>query len=74
MMVLRIIKTKKPLEDLALEGMTIEEFWQHDNKDYREFQYGKLLVPKHVHLKLLWIMQKFHEWFLSCICLWVEFC
>jgi hypothetical protein len=26
-------KTKKPLEDLALVGMTVEEFWQHGNKD-----------------------------------------
>jgi hypothetical protein len=61
-------KTKKPLEDLALEGMTVEEFWQHGNKDYREFEYGKPLVRKHVHLKLLWIMQKFHEWYyLACV-------
>jgi hypothetical protein len=26
-------KTKKLMEDLALVGMTVEEFWQHDNKD-----------------------------------------
>jgi hypothetical protein len=25
-------KSKKPLEDLALEGMTVEEFWQHATK------------------------------------------
>jgi hypothetical protein len=56
-------KTKKPLEDLTLEGMTIEEFWQHGDKDYKEFGYGKPLVLKHVHLKLLWIMKKFHEWY-----------
>jgi hypothetical protein len=24
---LKKYKTKKPLEDLALEGMTVEEFW-----------------------------------------------
>jgi hypothetical protein len=30
-------KTKKLLEDLALEAMTIEEFWQHGDKDYKEF-------------------------------------
>jgi hypothetical protein len=52
-------KTKKPLEDLALVGMIVEEFWQHGNKDIWEFEYGKLLVPKHVHQKLPWIMQKF---------------
>jgi hypothetical protein len=61
-------KTKKPLEDLALEGMTVEEFWQHGEKDYREFEYGKPLVPKHVHLKLSWIMQKLYEWYyLTCV-------
>jgi hypothetical protein len=32
-----------------------------------EFEYGKPPVPKHVHLKLSWIMQKFHEWYyLAC--------
>jgi hypothetical protein len=61
-------KTKKPLEDLVLEGMTVEEIWQHGGKDYREFEYGKQLVPKHVNLKLPWIMQKFHEWYyLACV-------
>jgi hypothetical protein len=53
---------------LALEGMTVEEFWQHGDKDCREFEYGKPLVLEHVHLKLLWSMQKFHEWyFLACV-------
>jgi hypothetical protein len=28
---LKDCKTKKPLEDLAIEGMTVEEFWQHGN-------------------------------------------
>jgi hypothetical protein len=65
---LKNYKTKKLLEDLALEGMTVEEFWQHGNKDYREFEYRKPLVPKHVHLKLSWIVQKFHEWYyLACV-------
>jgi hypothetical protein len=53
---------------LALEGMTVEEFRQHGDKDCREFEYGKPLVPEHVHLKLLWSMQKFHEWYLlACV-------
>jgi hypothetical protein len=65
---LRNYKTKKLLEDLAIEGKTVEEFWQHVNKDYREFEYGRLLVSKHAHIKFLWIMQKFHEWyFLACV-------
>jgi hypothetical protein len=58
---LKNYKTKKPLEDLTLVGMIVEEFWQHGDKDIREFEYRKSLVPKHVHLKLLWIMQKLHE-------------
>jgi hypothetical protein len=58
---LKNYKTKKPLEVLALVGMTIEEFWYHGDKDIWEFEYGKLLVQKHVPLKLPWIMQKLHE-------------
>jgi hypothetical protein len=27
------------------------------------FEYGKQHVPKHAHLKLPWIIQKFHEWY-----------
>jgi hypothetical protein len=47
--------------------MTVKEFWQQSDKDYTEFEYGKPLVPKHVHLKCLWIMWKFHEWcYLAC--------
>jgi hypothetical protein len=65
---LKNYETKKLLEDLVVEGMTIEEFWQHSDKDFREFKYGTPLVPKHIYLKFLWIMQKFHEWyFLACV-------
>jgi hypothetical protein len=64
---LNIYKTKKPLEDLALVGMTVEEFWQCGDKDIREFEYGKPLVPKYVHLKLPWMMHKLHQWYyLAC--------
>jgi hypothetical protein len=65
---LKNYKTKKSLEDLALEAMNVDEFWQQGNKDYRAFEYRKSFVPKHVHLKLPWIMQKFHEWYyLACV-------
>jgi hypothetical protein len=65
---LKNYKTKKSLEDLAIEGMTVKEFWQHGDKDYREFEYGKQLVSKHFHLKFPWILQKFHEWyFFACV-------
>jgi hypothetical protein len=37
-------------------------------EDYREFEYGKQLAPKHVHLKFPWIIQKFYEWYyLACV-------
>jgi hypothetical protein len=65
---LKNYKTKKPLEDLAVVGMTVEEFWQHGDKDIWEFEYGNPLVPNHVHLKLPWIMHTLHE----CIILHVS--
>jgi hypothetical protein len=56
------------LKDLVVEGMTVKEFLEHNDKDYREFEYVKPLVAKYVHLKFLWIMQKFHEWYyLACV-------
>jgi hypothetical protein len=65
---LKNYKTKKPLENLALVGMSVKEFWQHDNKDIQEFEYGKPLVPKYVHRKLSWIMQKIYKWYyLACV-------
>jgi hypothetical protein len=65
---LKNYKTKKPLEGLALVGKSVEFFWQHGDKDIREFEYGKPLVPKHDHLKLPWIMQKLHKWYyLACV-------
>jgi hypothetical protein len=50
-------KTKKLLEDLTVEGMTVEEFWQHGDRDYWEFEYGKPLVSKHVR----------ERYFLACV-------
>jgi hypothetical protein len=65
---LKNYKTKKLLEDMALVGMSVEEFWQHGNKDIQELEYGKPLVPKHINLKLPWIMQKLYEWYyLACV-------
>jgi hypothetical protein len=65
---LKNYKTNKPLEGLALVGMSVEEFWQHGDKDIWEFEYGKPLVPKHVHIKLPWIMQKLYQWYyLACV-------
>jgi hypothetical protein len=65
---LKNYKTKKPLEALSLVVMSVEEFWQHGDKDIWEFEYEKPLVLKYVHLKLMWIMQKLHEWYyLACV-------
>jgi hypothetical protein len=53
---------------LGVPGMTVKEFWQHGNKDYTKFEDGKMTVPKQVHVKLPWIMGKFHEWYyLECV-------
>jgi hypothetical protein len=65
---LKNYKTKKPLEDLALVGMSVKDLWQHGDKDIWEFEYGKLLVLKHVQQKLRWIMQKLHKWYyFACV-------
>jgi hypothetical protein len=53
---------------LTLVGMIVEEFWQHGDNDIGKFKYGKPLVPKHVHLKLPYMMQKLHQWYyLACV-------
>jgi hypothetical protein len=41
---------QEPLKDL---GMTVEEFWEEGDKDYNQFEYGKPLVTKQVHTKLM---------------------
>jgi hypothetical protein len=64
---LKNYKHNKPLEDLVVLGMTVKEFSQHDNKDYMKFEYGKPLVPKHVHVKFLFMMKKFRKWY-YCTC------
>jgi hypothetical protein len=34
--------------------MTVEEFWEDDDKDHNKFEYGKPLVTKEVHAKSMW--------------------
>jgi hypothetical protein len=41
---LKNYKTKKPLDDLPVEVMSVKEFWEHGDKDYRKFEYEKSLV------------------------------
>jgi hypothetical protein len=57
------------LKDLGIAGMTVEEFWEDGDKVYNEFDYGKLLVTKQSHAKLLWPLRRLHEWYyLACVC------
>jgi hypothetical protein len=58
----------EPLKGLGIPGMTIEEFWEDGDKDYNELEYGKSLVTKHTHTKLLWPLRRLHEWYyLACV-------
>jgi hypothetical protein len=60
---------QEPLKDLGIPGMTAEEFWEDGDKDHNEFEYGKLLVTKQVHAKLIWPMRRLHEeYYLACLC------
>jgi hypothetical protein len=49
---------KEPLNDLGTPRMTLEEFWQDDDRDYVKFEYGKRLVPKQVRATFPWPMKK----------------
>jgi hypothetical protein len=52
---------KEPFKDLGILDMTVEEFWEDEDKDQNELEYGKPLVTKQAHAKLLWSM-RLHEW------------
>jgi hypothetical protein len=57
------------LKDLGIPGMTVEEFWEDGDNNYNEFEYGKPLVTKQVHAKLMWSLRRLHEWYyLECVC------
>jgi hypothetical protein len=65
----KIYQHQKPLKDLGIPGMTIEEFWEDGDKDHNEFEYGKPLITKQVHAKLMWPLRRLHEWYyLACVC------
>jgi hypothetical protein len=54
--------------DLSTLGITLEELCQDNDNDYMEFEYEKSLVPKQIHVKLLWPMKKLHEWYyFACV-------
>jgi hypothetical protein len=63
---------KEPLEDLGVPGMIIKEFWQHDDKEYMDFEYRKPLVPKQIQ-KIAMGHEEISRVVLSCMCLWIEF-
>jgi hypothetical protein len=57
------------LKGLGIPGMTVEEFLEDNDKDYNEFEYGKSLITKQVHAKLMWPLRRLHEWYyLKCVC------
>jgi hypothetical protein len=59
---------QEPLKDLGILGMTVEEFLKDGDKDHNEFKYGKPLVTKQVHAKLMWPLRR-HEWYyIACVC------
>jgi hypothetical protein len=70
---LKNYKTKKSLEDLALVGMSLKEFWQYGDKDIWEFEYGKPLIPNTCPSKASVDHAEITRLVLSCMCLWVEF-
>jgi hypothetical protein len=37
LVVIKKYQHEKPLKDLGIPGMTIEEFWEDGDKDYNEF-------------------------------------
>jgi hypothetical protein len=60
---------KEPLKDVGIPDMIVEEFWEDGGKDCNEFKYGKPLVTKQAHAKLLWPMRRLYEWYyLACVC------
>jgi hypothetical protein len=60
---------KEPLKYLGVSGVTVEEFWKDGDKDYKEFEYRKLLIAKQAHTKLSWTMRRLHKWYhLACVC------
>jgi hypothetical protein len=60
---------QEPLKNLGIPSMTLEEFWEDDDKGYNKFEYGEQLVTKQVHAKLMWPLRRLHKWYyLVCVC------
>jgi hypothetical protein len=60
---------QESLQDLGIPSMIIDQFWEDDGKDHNEFEYGKSLVTKQVHAKLIWPLRRLHEWYYpACVC------
>jgi hypothetical protein len=65
---LKIYQHNEVLEDLAIPGMIVKEFWQHGDKDHTKFEYGKPFVTKQVNVNLPFTRNKFHKWYyLECV-------
>jgi hypothetical protein len=60
---------QEPLKDLGIPGITVEEFWEDNDKYHNEFEYEKPLVTKQVHGTLMWPLRRLHElYYLACVC------
>jgi hypothetical protein len=60
---------QEPLKDPGIPCMTVQEIWEDGDKDHNEFEYGKPLVTKPVHAKLMWPLKRLHMWYyLTCVC------
>jgi hypothetical protein len=52
---------KEPLKDLGIPGMIVVEFWEDSDEYHNKFEYGKPLVTKQSHAKLLWPVRRLRE-------------
>jgi hypothetical protein len=62
---------QEPLKDLGIPGMTVEKFWKDGDKDYNEFEYGKLLVYKTSPCKIDVAFEEVTRVVLSYMCMWL---
>jgi hypothetical protein len=68
LVVIKKYQHNEPMKDLGIPGMIVEESWEDSDKDYNEIEYGKPLVTKQAHAKLMWPLRRLHEWYyLACV-------
>jgi hypothetical protein len=63
LVVIKKYQHKELLKDLGIPVMTVEEFWEDGDKYYHKFEYGKLIIIKQAHAKLLCPLSRLDEWY-----------